>query len=497
MADLSIINLDPGLTSDVRYELGPANWRAANGGQWIPNLANPGHLVRLAENQVIDIIILGDGYVTRGSFEARLDAWLKDFFAVDVYDRFAGAFRIRALFRRSTVACSPERDSFYRVAIGASGDDEGEVSKSGWEADGGADNDRFRQRLFESIERFTVNARLYPNDLDVGGAGTVIHNQLARMFSNLVVVMLVRTAAAENTSGRTRAVPDTRNPVLDPPSPLWRTVNVAFGSHALHEFGHAFAYLEDEYIASRGDRATRSNPERGSLFTLSNLTFSTRLERVPWRHLSPWGRQPRQAGGDRPGPVVGWLWRGGEDELRVWHSEYHCLMNGRHENYAYTHDADSDWTDLDAPNVADRRIADLRFRRVERDPPLADIPPRYCLWCHEIVTARILEKTGQLAEDDDPSDIDARGRRWYDHWVETWRARYWVAFDIADEITRREALYAHPHWESDTFVELDDGSGGYKRLDKSDLYQPFTSAAAAPTPAPATEEDVWFAMMWA
>ena len=283
--------------------------------------------------------------------------------------------------------------------------------------------------------------------------------------------------------------------MFDPPNPLWRTVNVAFGSHALHEFGHAFAYLEDEYIGSRGSRATRSNPERGSLFTMSNLTFSTRLDRVPWRHLSPWGLKPRQAGGDRPSPVVGWLWRGGEHELGVWHSEYHCLMNGVHENYAYTHDADSDWTDLDAPDVENRRFADLRFRRVARNSPLADIPPRYCLWCHEIVTARILEKTGQLSEDDDPSDIDARGRRWYDHWAEKWRARYWAAFDIADIITLREALYAHPSGEPETFEELQDGPSAFKRLDTSDLYQPFTSSSPAPTPAPLTEDDVWFALM--
>jgi hypothetical protein len=359
MADLSIDNLDPGLTDAVRYELGPGNWRpAGGGGPWIPDLAHPGEIVELDDDQVIDILILGDGYETRTSFEDRLDAWIDDFFAVDVYNRFAGAFRIRALFRRSSAPCSPDRDSFYRVAIGASGDDEGEVATGDWETEGGTDNTWFRRQLFDSLDVFTLNRRLYPIDLEVGGEDTVIHNQLARMYSNLVVTMLVRTADSSNTSGRTRAVPDTRNPVFDPPNPLWRTLNVAFGSHSLHEFGHA-AYLEDEYISKRGSDAARSNPDHGSLFTLSNLSFSSRLDRVPWQHLSPWGLHKRGAAGNQPSPVVGWLWRGGEQELGVWHSEYHCLMNGKHKNYAYTSDESQDPTGPDASLM----VADLRFRR--------------------------------------------------------------------------------------------------------------------------------------
>ena len=110
---------------------------------------------------------------------------------------------------------------------------------------------------------------------------------------------------------------------------------MAFGAHALHEFGHAFAYLEDEYIDGRGSRATRNNPSPRSLFTLSNLSFSDRWGSVPWEHVSPWGRERRQGTSLTPPPVVGWLWRGGEHDRGVWHAEYHCLMNGKHDNYAY------------------------------------------------------------------------------------------------------------------------------------------------------------------
>lgn len=482
MVDLSIVNLDPSRTDAVRYELGAGNWRPPGGGPRIPDLANPGATIGLTDGQVIDVLILGDGYETRDSFESRLTNWLTDFYAVDVYNRFAGAFRIRALFRRSSEPCSPGRKSFYRVPIGSSGDDEGEVATGGWETAAGTDNTFFRQQLFDSFDTFALNPTTYPMDLDVGGDNTVIHNQLARMYSNLVVAMLVRTAKVSNVSGRTRAVPDTRNPVPDPANPLARTVNVAFGSHALHEFGHAFAYLEDEYISARGSTADRSNPEHGNVFTLSNLSFSGRLDLVPWRHLSPWGRRPRQAAGREPSPLVGWLWRGGEQDLGVWHSEYHCLMNGQHVNYAYS-------TSETSP-----ASVDLRFRRVVTATG-AVIPPRYCLWCQEIVTIRILEKTGQLAAAGDPADVNERGRRWYDRWVDTWRDRYWAAFDVDQQIDGRESLYANPSSEPETFDEISNADGSYKRLDGSDLYGPFTAAPRPDGDPPADDEDVIAAML--
>ena len=38
---------------------------------------------------------------------------------------------------------------------------------------------------------------------------------------------------------------------------------------------------------------------------------------------------------------------------------------------------------------------------------------RFCLWCQELVTLRILEKTDQLLEDGDPSDVTTLGIVWY------------------------------------------------------------------------------------
>jgi len=473
MADQSVINLDPKETEFVRYALGQPNWISAQ----IPDLINRGGTIELTEAQKIDVIILGDGYKDQSEFEDQLVKWLQDFYAVDVYDKFQGAFRIHALYTKSEEYCSSSRKSFYKVPI----DEDGEVSSDGWWEDSGEDNVWFRKQLFDAVERFDFNRSFYPSNLDVGGENTVIHNQLALLCSNLVVLMLVRTNSAQNASGRTRTVPDTRKAVLGFPIPFLR-VNVGFGSHSLHEFGHAFAYLEDEYISERGSEADRNNPSTGNLFTLSNLTFSDQLDVALWLHVSPWGSLRRQAAGDDPSPLVGWLWRGGEDDLRVWHAEYQCLMNGRHKNYAFTSDESNDPTGPDASLM----IADLRWRN----------PPRYCLWCHEIVVARILEKTGQLASSDDPENINDRGVRWYEKWVSDWRPRYWSFFNVPQLIADREALYANPASEPGSFTEIKQADGSYLELWRSDLYNPFKgSSIPTSTPPPFGDDEELLAMM--
>jgi len=419
------------------YDLGRANWDPP----WVPDLAAPPATIPLGPEQVVDIVILGDGYQDRALFEADLARWLADFYAVEVYDRFRGAFRIRAIFTRSVHPAGADRDSHYHVKLSSSGD----VSNDGWWRGGSALDREFRERLFCALELFSLNRSRYPAGLDVGGSKTVIHNTLGRMYSHLVVCLLVRGPGGP-VGGRTR----------DVPAPDGARLNVAFAELSIHEFGHAFAYLEDEYISQRGSSASRRNPNRRSLFTLSNLSFSKRLADELWLHLSPWGTLPRQAAGSEPSPLVGWLWRGGEQDLKVWHSEYQCLMNGRHENYAYTSDAAADPTANPGGGFTG---ANLRIRN------------RYCFWCQEIVVARILEKTGQLAASGDPSDINTRGRHWYERWVTTWRPRYWSFFDLPGRITDRETYYA----TAANFMSL-----GGLMLWGSDLYQPF---AGTPPPA--------------
>ena len=473
MADLTVTALDPLSGDRVRYDVGKDNWApAAEGGRgWVPDLGGSG-TVQLPESGRIDVLLLGDGFQSESDFHAKLDSWIAAFFEVEVYERFRGAFRIRALFTRSDEPASADRGSFYGVAI----DEDGDIPSSpAWWQDTDDEGDKFRAMLGSSISVFTdINLARYPDSLN---NSPVIHNPLSNLFSNLVVVMLVRRtkpngSISTSPSGLTRRV--------ELESPADAGLNVAFGEYSLHEFGHAFAYLEDEYISGRGDEANRSNPSTPSVFNLSNLSFDTHLNQVPWLHLSPWGDTPRQAAGPAPSPIVGWLWRGGEADEKVWHSEYQCLMNGTHENYAYTPDAASDPTA--APPTSCARFVDGGVTLRWRDPPT------YCLWCQEIVVIRILEKTGRLATPNDDPSINERGEAWYQDWVADGRSGYWETFDVADQIRERESWYADPSLRPGDLCQLLRADGTYLRLESSPLYQVFDAEPVASGSAPSPDD---------
>jgi hypothetical protein len=477
MADHTITALDPSSSDVVRYEIGRANWAptSEDGHGWIPDLFQGGTgTVRLTEDQIIDVLILGDGYETQRQFRDVLEDWIQDFFRVEVYERFRGVFRIRALFTHSDEPCTTDRKSYYGVKI----DKDGDVARDGWWNESDVAGNTFREKLFTSVDTFTVNTARYPGSLDVGGSRTVIHNALANMYSNLVVIMLVRRSLPDGSSIVSNATGMTRLVIRDQIQPLY--VNVGFGSHSLHEFGHAFAYLEDEYISDRGSNADRDNPSTLSIFTLSNLSFSVKLGDSPWRHLSPWGSMPRQAAGAEPSPIVGWLWRGGEQDDFVWHSEYQCLMNGKHENYAYTTNVENDPT-AHPRETCNRFVdggVDLRWRN----------PPRYCLWCQEIVVLRILEKTGQLLMAGDPESINERGQVWYARWIADGRRRYWDFFNLRTQIRDRETLYASPGSEPGSFCQILNDDGTYLPLWRSDLYRVFRGEAVDGVPPTAADD---------
>jgi hypothetical protein len=454
MADTSIVASTSESDADlVVYEIGKPNWDPP----WLPDLAQPGGIVALAEGQVIDVLLLGDGYRDRTELEAQLSSWITAFFQVSVYEAMRGAFRIRAVFRKSAQRVSSARDSYYHVPGGASG----ALSSSGsWWNGSSSDDVEFRSRLEQDMNLVGLNPARYPSSIDVGDE-TVIHNDLANMLSNCVVSMLARTASSMNASGFTRAVNLSGG----------RIVNIAFGANALHELGHAFAYLEDEYINGRGTVADRKNPVTPSLFTMSNLSFSARIDQVPWLHLSPWGRVARWAAGSEPSPVVGWAWRGGEHDLSVWHSEYNCLMNGSHDNYRFTSVASADPTANADGSYTDENGANLRAST------------RYCLWCQEIVVARILEKTGQLVRPGDPADINEAGRAYHERWESTWRERYWQFFGGDSQIADREALYA----DASQFPALQQAG---LVLWQSDLYKVFAAAPSSAGQAGTDDDDL-------
>ena len=285
------------------------------------------------------------------------------------------------------------------------------------------------------------------------------------MYRNLIVSMLVRTDTSSNASGRTFR--------LARPSPDEdRTVRIAVGANAIHEFSHAFGLLSDEYIEGRESQSTRSNPSRGSVLNLSNLTFSDKYSEIPWFHLSPWGRNRRQAAGDDPSPVLGWLWVGGSKHRGVWHAEYRCLMNGTHDNFQYTQDAPSDPTANADGGYTDNSGANLRDRA------------RFCLWCQELVTLRILERTDQLNESDDPANFVEKGQRWYERWTTDLRSRYWELFDVSQQIIDNEAAFA----------AMNVGAGG-EALETSDLYSAFREDAPTTAASSSFNQGAWVLLL--
>jgi hypothetical protein len=264
-------------------------------------------------------------------------------------------------------------------------------------------------------------------------------------------------------SGITTEVP------REPPDQAHKT-RVAFGAYTIHEFSHAVGLLLDEYIDGRGTRSTRVNPAIPSVFTLSNLSYADRDDSVPWLHLAPTGRFRRTAGGSDPSPLVGWLWAGGVKQTGVWHSEYRCLMNGQHDNFAFTQVASNDPTANADGTYTDENGAKLR----DRD--------RFCLWCQEIITIRILEKTDQLMEAGDPANPNKQGQTWYVRWVSELREKYYRLLAVHQQILDAEAHYAtlnpgrnhEPLWRSDLYtVPIASGtqpSGPVPMLADEELY---------------------------
>jgi hypothetical protein len=442
----------------VSYSLGEPNWKD----RLVPDIRRPDTTVQLTESRLIDVIILGDGFTTASDFRDSIAEWLADFYAIKVYDLFSGCLRVRALYTPSTEAASADRGSYYRTLPSTDGDKMDQ--NTAWWKSNDADGLAFRERFWESVDTFAANTRRYPTDLNVGSKNQAVTNTLLRdLYRNLVVCLLIKTSATTHPSGFT-------TDVYRPAPHQSRHVRLAIGAKEIHEFGHALGLLLDEYInGGRGSQNTRVNPSARSVFSLSNVTYSDLVDDVPWLHLSPCGWQTRTASGEDPSPLVGWLWVGGVVQFGAWHSEYRCLMNGSHNNFQFTQVAADDPTANPDGTYTQQHGAGLR-----------DID-RFCLWCQEIVTLRILEKTDQLLEDGDPPDATSQGTTWYARWVERLRANYFQLFDVAQQILDSEARYA----------TMTPGRNG-EALWLSDLYSVPRASPQAPSShvPPLTDEEM-------
>ena len=111
MADTSVVAGASRADGSIPYELGKPNWQART----IPDIRNPSSSVQIGESRLLDVLILGDGFLTQAEFEEGLQDWIDVFYGLKVYDVFQGAFRIRGRYRESSERASADRDSYYRV----------------------------------------------------------------------------------------------------------------------------------------------------------------------------------------------------------------------------------------------------------------------------------------------------------------------------------------------------------------------------------------------
>jgi hypothetical protein len=374
---------------------------------------------------VIDVVIMAEGFTSgdQAAFVNDVSNWYDRFAVLWPYSEFLSAFRVRAVFAASAArAGAPGGTTYYGLGV----DPNNKV------ASGAENNTDFINAVFDTMEAVDnavgLNKRLYPADLLIGRSGDMpsengVWNSARgdSTFSNRARNLVAVLTVMRHTGGIGGSGYYTTLEAPEGHSMEGMRLSSALGEHDLHEFGHAFGLLKDEYISdgmrnrySDNIHQDASNP---SVFDLFNVTYTGMGKAVPWRHLSSDGLTQRNGNS-----YVGQMWIGGGATRGVWHSEYKCLQNGGHHNYHHRTDES-------------RGYANLRTH------------DRYCLWCEEIITIRILEKTGAFCRDGDPLDdasIVELGSIWYRRWEDEMRAVYWRQFSMDQRIVDRETWYHDP-----------------------------------------------------
>jgi hypothetical protein len=327
------------------------------------------------------------------------------------FNMFPQAFRVWALFEASPERISLARGSHYRTKLT---DDASQVGKANWWSDSvTAADDGFRDSLFQSIDTWadSLNLQAYDGGVDNGPGG-----EIGGRYRRLYVVMLARADSigpanagdSYRPSGRSFSVPR----AVGAPATDW--VKVGIGRGEVHEWGHTFGYITDEYILERGSTASKTNPATRTLWNLYNIAFSNNRPDLLWPHLAPGGRYNAKIRS-----MIGNLWVGSsQGETGSWHSEYKCQINGGVENYRCSYSAaDTAWL---------------------RDSD------HYCFWCEEIMALRILERVGEFQRLSPGGAVlnDALGQQWWNYWDQSLRHGYYTYFNYDSLIAAKNECYA-------------------------------------------------------
>jgi hypothetical protein len=400
-----------------------------NGPREVPDISgNPGDLAIIPNDRYIDILILGDGFLVHEEPEF-LDSnstigafgWYFRMFGggpnneegIRPFNKFKQAFRVRALFEESVDRVSYNRTSHYKIKL-----EDGQIGKNSWWAGNSGADAEFRDSVFNSIADLPApkDLSLYPSTLDNSVNGQQAVGVMASRYRRLYVVFLVKA----DTGFTGEFCPGGRSfPVPSPDSTEFVKVGMACGT--VHEFGHTFGYVSDEYILERGTTAdplfiNPSNNTR-SVFNLSNISFyatgGCNSLWPLWPHLAPGGTYNPDVRS-----LIGNIWVGSsKGEFGSWHSEYLCEINGKSENYI------CDFVPEDTGSLRDEF--------------------HYCFWCEEIIGLRILERAGELERIiGGAGDINTLGRNWYTGWDNGVRADYYNYFNIDSLIASKNACYA-------------------------------------------------------
>jgi hypothetical protein len=396
-----------------------------NGPRHIPDITTAAGTVQLASDEIVDVVILGDGYLAseNATFQAHAQQWYNRTFGsgaitgIRPYTYFKQAFRVRAVWEPSPGRASiVSRDSsHYRIKIDPS---DTSVASGDWHNGTSEPNRGFRDSLYKVLDALLdpKDTTRYPSNLDNTVYGIQItHDSMANVYSHLYIVMLIRATGDKNPGGRCRTV-------IKPGGP--QRVRVAFGTYEQHEFGHAYGYLDDEYIDDRNAvNVYYRNPEPDlrSVFNLTNINFLPTSpmyddpddrcdDMLIWPHLAPGGKYNPSIRS-----LIGNMFAGMDKyEVGAAHSEYKCLLNGTHESYFC--DFEGDYKNLrDYFNM--------------------------CFWCEEIVAVRTLERTHQLQRAGDSTDIHSKGRQWYRLWDDSLRDAYYNYFNIDSLIVLKDSCF--------------------------------------------------------
>lgn len=331
-----------------------------------------GRVFDFAEEETVSVpierrlhtILCAEGYLeaelASGAFDRDVERWMENVFSVWPYDELREAFVVWTLPAASNEHVSPtspqESDTAFRVPVTENG--RGVHSSVPQKGDTAV-------RVWAALADFPHPAEaFYPR----GGRTSLMAKDLL-----IALIVLNPKTGRGGLSGRARR--------LENPSSSKERISVAIGLDYAHEFSHALARVEDEYL----DHAQTNGMDNGKPLvsaTVSNVVRDPSRERLPWRHLLFEGEiNPKAEGlvGAFGDPKIGY------------HSELKCLMNGGHDN---------------ADFFGGR--GNLRVRR-------------FCNYCRELMVFRMFERVGIL---DEPKSS-------YELWVDRYRAPFYARFGFS------------------------------------------------------------------